>query len=155
MFLVASVDIVIETSTSEELTPTEAFGDVYFCNGSCNREKYQLLDGHVTTLRSIYVCGAWSLVHKLTFTIKQHVRTTEPYKTHFSCQKRSTCYLGNKCLKIFQFNQPIIAGNNSTVSMWTTYFRRFLDISTNKASSFYNCQECRASYHMLDIPSIE
>ena len=56
-------------------------GDV-FCPGKLcfNREKCESLDGIVTTPRSIYgcgKCGTWFFVHKLPFTLHEHVTRTK------------------------------------------------------------------------------
>ena len=66
----------------------DVIGDVY-CHGKYypNRENCESLDGHVTTLRSIYACGkcgAWLFVHEVLFMLKEHVKTTKTVKTRFS-----------------------------------------------------------------------
>ena len=51
-----------------------------------NREKCNYIGGYVTTLRSIYGCdncGAWLFVHKIPFTLQEHVKTTKTDKTRF------------------------------------------------------------------------
>ena len=59
-------------------------GEVYCPGEYClNREKCKPIGGYVTTLRSIYgfdKYGAWLLVHKVPFTLQEHVKTTK----HFS-----------------------------------------------------------------------
>ena len=66
-------------------------GDV-FCPGKyCfNGEKCEILDGYVTTPRSIYdcgKCGAWLSVQQVT--LQEHVQTTKTDKTRFFCLKKS------------------------------------------------------------------
>ena len=62
-------------------------GDVY-CHGEycLNREKCKSISGYVTTPISIYgcdKCGAWLFVHKVPFTLQEHVKTTKTDKTRF------------------------------------------------------------------------
>ena len=55
--------------------------DVYCPGKYCsNREKYECLDGYVTTPGSIHgcgKCGAWLFVHKVPFILQEHVKTTK------------------------------------------------------------------------------
>ena len=83
ILLIASVDFVEATMTSEELTTREAVGDAYCFNKSCNGEQCEFFDAHVTTSTSIYVCGAWSLVHKVPFTKQQHIKLTKTDKQRY------------------------------------------------------------------------
>ena len=67
----------------------DVIGDV-FCPGKyfLNREKCESIGGYVATARSIYgfgKCGAWLFVHKVPFTLKEHVKTTKTDKTRFFC----------------------------------------------------------------------
>ena len=67
-------------------------GDVY-CPGKYNsiREKCKSIGGYVTTPRSIYGCdncGAWLFVHKVPFTLQEHVKTTQTDKTRFLFAKK-------------------------------------------------------------------
>ena len=82
--MVTSVDFVKATMTSKELTREAAIGDVYSLNRSCEGEKCVLQDAHVTAPRPIYgcgKCGARWLVHKVRFTLHEHVKTTKTDKT--------------------------------------------------------------------------
>ena len=59
-----------------------------YCSGEycLNREKCKSIVGYVTTPRSIYGCdncGAWLFVHKVRFTLQEHVKTTKTDKTRF------------------------------------------------------------------------
>ena len=63
----------------------DVIGDNY-CGGEycLNREKCKSIGGYVTTPRSIYGCdnyGAWLFVHKVPFTLQEHVKTTKTDKT--------------------------------------------------------------------------
>ena len=62
-------------------------GDVYCPGKKCfNREQWESFDGYVTTPSSIYgcgKCGAWLNNHKVSFTLKGHVKTTKADKTRF------------------------------------------------------------------------
>ena len=63
----------------------DVFGDVYCPGDYCsNREKCKTIGDYVTTPRSIYACdncGAWLFVHKVHFTLQEHLRTTKTDKT--------------------------------------------------------------------------
>ena len=67
-------------------------GDVYCpCKYCSNREKCESLGGYVTTLRPIFVCGkcgAWLFVHKDSFMLQEHVKTTKTDKTRFVFVKK-------------------------------------------------------------------
>ena len=70
----------------------EVIGDVYCPGEFClNREKCECFGGYVTTPRSIYgcgKCGAWFFVHKVSFSLQQHLKTTKIDKTRFSFVKK-------------------------------------------------------------------
>ena len=63
----------------------DVIGDVYCIGEYClNREKCKSTGGYVTTPRSIdgcENCGAWLLVHKVPFTLQEHVKTTKTNRT--------------------------------------------------------------------------
>ena len=66
---------------------------VVFCPGKycLNRENCESIGGYVTTPRSIYgcgKCGAWLFVHKVPFTLQEHVKTTKTDKTRFFFAKK-------------------------------------------------------------------
>ena len=65
----------------------DVIGDVYCPGKYClNREKCESLGDYVTTPRSIYgcgKCGAWLFLHKIPFTLQEHVKTTKTDKTCF------------------------------------------------------------------------
>ena len=70
----------------------DVIGDVYCPGEDClNREKCKNIGGYVTTPRSIYGCdncGAWLFVHKVPFTLQEHVKTTKTDKTRFFFAKK-------------------------------------------------------------------
>ena len=70
----------------------ELIGDVYCPGEFClNREKCESIGGYVTTSRSIYgcqKCGAWLFVHKVPFTLQEHVKTTKTDKIRFFFPKK-------------------------------------------------------------------
>ena len=70
----------------------EFIGDVYCPGKYCfNREKCEPLDGYVTFLGSIYVCGkcgVWLFGHKVPIMLQEHVRTTKTDKTRVLFAKR-------------------------------------------------------------------
>ena len=67
----------------------DVIGDLYCPGNYCfNTEKCQSLDCYVITPRSTYGCGkcrAWLFVHKVLFTLQEHVKTTKTDKTRFLC----------------------------------------------------------------------
>ena len=72
----------------------EVIGDVYCPGKYClNTEKWNPFGGYVQTPRSIYGCGkfgAWLFVHKVPFTLQEHVKTTKTDKTRFFATKDGT-----------------------------------------------------------------
>ena len=70
----------------------DVIGDVYCSSDFClNKEKCKSIGGFVTTPRSIYGCdncGAWLFVHKVPFTLQEHVKTTKTDKTRFFFAKK-------------------------------------------------------------------
>ena len=83
LFLGQGVYIFEENPKSNQ----DIIGDV-FCPGEycLKREKCKSIGGYVTTPRSIYGCdncGAWLFVHKVPFTLQEHVRVTKTDKTLF------------------------------------------------------------------------
>ena len=70
----------------------DVIGDVYCPREYClNRGKCKSIDGSVTTPRSIYGCdirGAWFFVHKVPFTLQEHVKTTKTDKIRFFFAKK-------------------------------------------------------------------
>ena len=92
-------------------------GDVYCSPEFClSREKCKSNGGYTKYLRSIYgcdKCGAWLFVHKVPFTLQEHVNTTKTDKTRFFFpRKRWTCYTTNSCSKKSLFNQTNIGRKN-------------------------------------------
>ena len=73
-------------------TILDVIGDVYCPGKYClNRGKCESIGGHVTTPRSIHgcgKCGAWLFVHKVPFTVQEHVKTTKTDKTRFFFAKK-------------------------------------------------------------------
>ena len=70
----------------------DVIGGVYCPGKYCrNTEKCKSIGGYVTTPRSIYgcdKCGAWLFVHKVLFTLQEHVKTTKTDKTRFFFAKK-------------------------------------------------------------------
>ena len=70
----------------------EVIGGVYCPGEFClNREKCESVGGYVKTPRSIYgcgKCGAWLFVHKVPFTLQEHVKTTKTDKIRFFFAKK-------------------------------------------------------------------
>ena len=60
-----------------------------------SREKCNSIGGYVTSPRSIYGCdncGAWLSVHKVPFTLQEHVKTTKTDKTRFFFAKKDVIW---------------------------------------------------------------
>ena len=115
--------------------------------------------GYVTTPGSNYCCencGAWLFVHKVPFTLQEHVKTTQTDKTHFFFAKEM---LHDK--QMFNKN-PIQSNNYRRKEMCVDNIKTIGDeycptcrkekcvyISTNKTTS---CKKCKACCHALKIP---
>ena len=73
-------------------TIQDVIGDVYYLGKYClNREKCESIGGYVTIPRSNFgcgKCGAWLFVHKVPFTLQEHVKTTKTDKTRFFFAKK-------------------------------------------------------------------
>ena len=73
-------------------TIQDVIGDVYCPGKLClNRETCESIGSYVTTPRSIYgcgKCGALLFVHKVPFTLQEHVKTTKTDKTRFLSAKK-------------------------------------------------------------------
>ena len=125
---------------------------VVYCPGEfcLNREKCESIGGYVTTPRSIYgcgKCGAWLFVHKVPFTLQEHVKTTKTDKTSFLFAKNM---LPDKQLFINVPFQSTKYGKNhlcvdniktiGDVYCPTCRNEKRVYISTNKTTSFYDCQ---------------
>ena len=105
-------------------------GDVYCPGKFClNREKCESNGGYVTTLRYIYDCGkggACLFVHKVPFTLKEHVKATKTDKTRFFfAKKRRSWYPTNNCSLMSRFNQPNTERKNC---VWTTKYKRIMEM---------------------------
>ena len=103
-------------------------------NGYCpgekcfNREKCESLDGFLLTPRSIYGCGrygAWLFVHKVCFTLHEHISTTKIDKTRSFIVNNWTCYPTIICSKMNQFIQPNI---KRKYCVWRTKYNRLLEV---------------------------
>ena len=108
----------------------DVLGDVYCPGKYCsNREKCESLGGYVTTPRSVYACGkcgAWLFVHKVPFTLQEHVKTTKTDKTRvFFARKIRTWYPTNNYYLMSHFNQPNIERKDY---VWTTKYERLSEM---------------------------
>ena len=89
-FLSLGPGVYIFEETSKSLQ--DVIGDVYCPGEYClNKEKSKSIGGYVTTPRSIYGCEncvAWLFVHKVPFTLQEHVKTKRTAKTRFFFAKK-------------------------------------------------------------------
>ena len=125
----------------------DVLGDVY-CPGKYffNIEKYDSLDGKVTTPRSISGSGkygAWLFAHKIHFTFKEHVKPTKTDKTRFFiAEKRWTWYSTNNCSLLAHFRQPNLEGRRK-ICLWTAKCKALLEmciVQHVKIKSVFTCQ---------------
>ena len=145
----------------------DVIGDVYCpCKYCFNREKCEPLDGYVTTPRSIYgcgKCGAWLFVHKAPFTLQEHVRTTKADKTRFFFEKKVKMLHDKQLFIIVPFQSSKYRQKNLCVDdkvretfgdsyCQTCRNEMRLYFSTNKTSSFYDCNKYTACFQLLNIP---
>ena len=136
-----------------------------YCLGKycLNREKCESIGGYVTTPRSIYgcgKCGTWLFVHKVPFTLKEHVKTTKSDKTRlFSAKKKDVTrqQLFNKVP--FQSTKDrkkeLCVDNIKTIGdvyCPTCRNEKCFYISTNKTTSVYDCKKCKACCNVLNVP---
>ena len=93
---------------------------------STERDDY--LDGYVTTPRTKYGCGkwgAWLFVHSVSFSLQEHVKTTQTDKTRFLRIKKWTCSPTNNWSLMSLSKQPIIGRKNCG---WTTQYKRLFEM---------------------------
>ena len=87
-----SLDPWIYISEENPKSIQDVIGDVYCPGKYCsNQEKCKSIGGYVTTPRSIFGCdncGAWLFVHKIPFTLQEHVKTIKTDKTRFFFAKK-------------------------------------------------------------------
>ena len=141
----------------------DVIGDVYCPDKYCfNREKCESLDGYVTTPWSIYgcgKCGAWLFVHEVLFMSQEHVKTTKQTKHAFSLLKKWTWHPTNRCYLMPHFNQANkefcvdnkVQETIGDVFCPTCRNEKCVYISTSKTTSVYDCKNCKACYHVLNI----
>ena len=146
----------------------EVIGDVCCPGKYCfKREKCKSFDGYVSTPRSIYgcrKCGAWLIVHKNSFTLQEHVKTTKTEKLRFFYDKKFEILVPNKQLFIIvpfqstKYRKKILCeDSNVQETIGDAYCptwrnEKYVYISTNKTSSFYDCKKCKACSHVLNTP---
>ena len=104
----------------------EVIGDVYCPGEFClNREKCESIGGYVTTPRSDYgcgKCGAWFLVHKVPFTLQEHVKTPKTDKTRYFFTKKDVTRrkIVHYCPILInqKWKEGIVCGQQSTRDYW-------------------------------------
>ena len=124
--------------------------------------KCKSIGGYVTTPRTIYGCdncGAWLFVHKVPLTLQEHVKTTQTDKTQFFFAKKvlHDRQLFNKVpFESTKYRKKELCVDNiktiGDVYCPTCRNEKCVYISTNKATSFHDCEKCRACCHVLNIP---
>ena len=146
-------------------TIQDVIGDVYCPGKSClNREKCESIAAYVTTPRSIYGCGKcgdWLLLHKVPFTLQEHVKTTKTDRTRFSLLKKrapnkqlllNVPFQSTKYGKIEMCVDKKVRETIGDVYCPTCRNEKCVYLSTNKTTSFYDCKKCKACCHVLNIP---
>ena len=142
-----------------------------YCRGKycSNREKWESLDGYVTTPRPIFgcgMCGAWLFVHKVPFTSQEQVKATKTDKTRFLIAKKDELGTQKKLLPNVPFQSTKYRKKELSVddkveeTIGDVYFstcriEKYVYISTNKTTSFYDCINCTDCCNVLKIPFMD
>ena len=138
-------------------------GDV-FCPGEycVNKENCKSIGGYITTPRSNYGCdncGAWLFVHKVPFTLQEHVKTTKTDKTRFFLLKNmlnDKQFFKKVPVQSTNYRKKELCVDNintiGDVYCPTCRNEKCVYLSTNKTTSFYDCEKCKACCHVLNIP---
>ena len=163
IFLSFALGIYIFEENSKSIQGV--IGGVYCPDKSClNSEKCESIGGNVTTPRSIYgcgKCGAWLFVHKVTFTLQVHVKTTKKTKHAFSWLKNMNLvpdkqFLLNVPFQSTKYRKKDLCVDNikiiGDIFCPTCRKEKCVYISTNPTTSFYDCKKCKACCHVLNIP---
>ena len=105
-------------------------------------------------------CGDWLFVHKVPFTLQEHVKTTKTDKTRFFIAKKKMLHdkqLFNKAP--FQSTKyrkkELCEGNIKTIGdvyCPTCKKEKCVYIPTNETTSFYDCKKCKACCNVLNFP---
>ena len=132
-----------------------------------NTEKCESIGGYVTTPRSFYgcgKCGAWLFVHKVPFTLQEHVKTTKTDKTRFFFAKKNMNLVLDKQLLLYvpfqstKYRKKEFCVDNKVqetigdVYCATCRDEKCVYILTNKTTSFYDCKKCKACCLVFIIP---
>ena len=129
-FLFLSVGEEVYVLEEKPKSIRDVIGDVYCPGKYCfNRDKCESIGGYVTTPRSIYgcgKCGAWLSVHKVPFTLQEHVKTTKTDRTRFFFVKKR-CYPTNNYCLMSHFNQPNLEEKKKNCEC-TTKYQRILEM---------------------------
>ena len=98
-------------------------------------------------------------VHKVPFTLQEHVKTTKEIKDAFSSLKLMSLDKHLFIIVPFQstnFRKKELCVDNiktiGDVYCPTCRNEKCVYNSTNKTTSFYNCKKCKAFCHVLNIP---
>ena len=129
-------------------------------------EKCESVGGYVTNPRSIQgcgKCGAWLFVHKAPFTLQEQENSTKTDKTRFFLPKRMNLLPEEHLLLTVFFQstkyrkKDLCVDNKIQETIGDVYCptcrnEKRVYISTNKTTSFYDCQKCEACCHVLNTP---
>ena len=143
----------------------DVIGDVYCPGKYCsNREKCKAILGYVTTMRSIYGCdncGACLFVHKVPFTLQEHVKTTKTDKKRFFFAKKDVTrqtIVQKVLIQSTKYRKKDLCMDNEVRETFGDVFcptcrnEKCVYLSTKETTSFYDCKKCKACYHVLNIP---
>ena len=122
-----------------------------------NREKCKIFDGYLTTPRSIYgfgKCGAWFFVHKVLFTLQEHVETTKTDKTRFSFDKKMNLLVEQQLFNNVPFQSTKwkkkemcvdkkLQQNNGDVYCWTCRIENFFKFQPIKRQIFRTAKSAK------------
>ena len=127
-----------------------------------------LLDAHIITPGSMCRCGkfgAWSLIHKVPFTLEEHVKTINTDDTRFFFQKKnlvigkqmftnvriqSTTYSKKELFNLYVHNKLEEPIGDSFCP--TCENGKFCYNSTKNICNFYDCKKYKASCHVTNSP---
>ena len=148
----------------------DVIGDICCPGKYCsNREKCESIGGYVTTPRSVYGYGkrgAWLFVHKVPFMLyvtRARKDDKNRQNTFFLCWKKMNLVPNKQVLLQVPFQstksrkKELRVDNKVRESIGDVYCptcrnEKCVYVSTNKTTSFYDCNKCKECCNVLTIP---